>query len=116
MPGQLQAVYYAYKSYVISICNAADEKLHDTNIPATALMPRATKTEFALASGLTDADLFKNTASPRSVAEDGYKAMMKGKLDVISGLPFSQRISTAMLPFIPKKMILKQIRKMQELS
>lgn len=116
MPGPLQAIYYASKSYVTSISNAVAEELHDTNITVTALMPGATKTEFAKTSGLEGTDLFKNTASPRSVAQDGYEAMMKGKLDVISGLLFSQKVSMAMLPFIPKKMILKQIREMQELK
>ncbi|WP_373493620.1 SDR family NAD(P)-dependent oxidoreductase [Aquiflexum sp.] len=116
MPGPLQAVYFATKSYVTSISNAVAEELHDTNITVTALMPGATKTEFAKTSGLEGTDLFKSTVNPRSVAQDGYKAMIKGKLNVISGFPLSQRISTALMPFMPKKMILQQIRKMQELK
>lgn len=116
MPGPLQAVYFASKSYVTSISNAVAEELHDTNITVTALMPGATETEFAKTSGLEGTDLFKNTVSPRSVAQDGYKAMIKGKLNVISGFPFTLRISTALIPFMPKKMVLKQMRKMQELK
>jgi hypothetical protein len=116
MPGPLQAVYYASKSYVTFLSNAVAEELHDTNITVTTLMPGATETAFAKTSGLEGTDLFKNTANPRRVAEDGYQAMMKGKLDSVSGLPFSLRISTALLPFIPKKIMLKQIRKMQELK
>jgi hypothetical protein len=40
--------------------------------------------------------------------------MLKGKLDVVSGLTVSQKMMMAMIPFMPKKMVLKQIRKMQE--
>ena len=59
--------------------------------------------------------MFKKTVSARSVAEDGYNGMLKGKLDVVSGLTTSQKIMMAMIPFIPKKMLLKQVRQMQEI-
>ena len=51
-----------------------------------------------------------------SVAEDGYNGMITGKLDVVSGLTFSQKIMMKSIPFTPKKMILKQIRQMQEVN
>jgi hypothetical protein len=40
--------------------------------------------------------------------------MLKGKLDVISGVSFSQKLMLPMSKLAPKKMILKQVRKMQE--
>jgi len=58
--------------------------------------------------------MFQKTASARSVAEDGYNGMLAGKLDVISGLTFSQKMMMSMIPLTPKKILLKQIRKMQE--
>ncbi len=116
MPGPLQTIYYASKAYVTSLSNAVAEELHDTNITVTALMPGATKTEFADTSGMNGTDLFKNAASPESVASDGYNAMIEGKLNVVSGLPFSQRISLSFIPFMPKKMVLQSVRKMQELK
>jgi short-subunit dehydrogenase len=116
MPGPLQAVYYASKAYVTFFTNAIAEELRDTNITATALLPGATETEFASTSGMDKTDLFKKTVSARSVAMDGYNGMLKGKLDVVSGLSFSARVSTALLPFIPKRTVLKQIRKMQEVK
>ena len=115
-PGPLQAVYYATKAYVTFLSNAVAEELHDTNITVTALMPGPTSTGFASTAGLDGTDGFKKTASPRRVAEDGYNAMMNGKLDVISGLPFSQRVSLSMIPLLPKRMVLKQIRALQELN
>ncbi len=116
MPGPLQAVYFATKAYVTFFSNAIAEELHDTNVTSTALLPGATETEFAKTSGMDKTDLFKDTVSARSVAEDGYNGMLKGKLDVISGLKFSQKMMMSMIPFTPKKMILKQIRQIQELK
>ncbi len=116
LPGPLQAVYYATKAYVTSFSNALSEELHDTNITVTNLMPGATETDFGKVSGMDKTDLFKNTASAESVARDGYDAMLKGKLDVISGLSTSQKIMMSLVPFTPKKMLLSQIRKMQEVK
>lgn len=116
MPGPLQAVYYATKAYVTFFSNAIAEELHDTNITVTNLMPGATETQFGKISGMEKTEMFKKTASARSVAEDGYYGMLNGKLDVISGLTFTQKVMTAMLPVTPKKLILKQIRQMQEVN
>ncbi len=116
MPGPLQAVYYATKAYVTFFSNAIAEELHDTNITVTNLMPGATETEFARVSGMDKTNLFKKTASARSVAEAAYKGMLSGKLDVISGLTFGQKVMMSMIPLTPKKLILKQIRQMQEVK
>jgi short-subunit dehydrogenase len=116
MPGPLQAVYYATKAYVTFFSNAIAEELHDTKITVTALMPGATETEFGRVSGMDKTSMFQKTANARKVAEDGYNGMIKGKLDVISGLGFSQRMMLSMMPFMPKKMLLKQIRQMQEIK
>jgi short-subunit dehydrogenase len=116
MPGPLQAVYYATKAYVTFFSNAIAEELYDTNITVTNLMPGATETQFGKVSGMDKTEMFKKPVTARSVAEDGYNGMINGKLDVISGLTFSQKLMTAMIPLTPKKMILKQIRQMQEVK
>ena len=116
LPGPLQAVYYATKAYVTSFSNAIAEELHDTNITVTALMPGATETSFGSVSGMDKTEMFKDTANPETVAKDGYQAMLDGKLDVISGVPFVPRMMLKMLPFTPKKMMLSQVRKMQEIK
>lgn len=116
VPGPLQAVYYATKAFVTSFSNAIAEELHDTNITVTALQPGATETGFGSISGMDKTVMFKNTASARSVAQDGYDGMMNGELDVISGLSFMNKIMMSMAPLLPKKMALKQIRQMQEVK
>ena len=114
MPGPMQAVYFATKSYVQFLSNAISEELHNTNVTVTNLMPGATETEFAKTADMEKTEMFKKTFSPKKIAKDGYEAMLKGKLDVISGLTFSQKLMLALVPFTPKKLLLNQIRKMQE--
>jgi short-subunit dehydrogenase len=116
MPGPLQAVYYATKAYVTSFSNAIAEELHDTNITVTALLPGATESEFAQTSGMDKTTLFANTSSAKDVAAEGYSGMLEGKLNVISGVPFGQRMMIGMAPMLPKKMLLKQIRQLQEVN
>ena len=116
LPGPLQAVYYATKHYVTAFSNGIAEELHDTSVTVTALLPGATETEFAATSGMDKTDLFKNSFSARGVAEDGYQGMLKGKLDVVSGLSGSQKMMMGVLPLMPKKRLLKMVRQMQEVT
>lgn len=116
MPGPNQAVYFATKSYMQFFTNALWSELEGTGVTVTNLMPGATKTEFAKTSGMDKTGLFENTASAKSVAEDGYNGMLVGKIDVISGLALSHKIMMAMIPFTPKKMLLDNIKKMQSIK
>lgn len=114
MPGPLQAVYYASKAYVTYFSNAIAQELHDTDVTVTTLMPGATETEFGAVSGMDKTVLFDKTANARKVAEAGYNGMMKGKLDVITGLTGTQKVMMSMLPLMPKKALLKQVYSMQQ--
>ena len=116
IPGPLQAVYYATKAYVNSFSNALAQELSNTNITVTALQPGATETEFAKTSGMDKTDLFNNTFSANEVALAGYNAMLAGKMDVVAGISFSQKMMFPMMRMMPKKMLLKQIHKMQEVK
>lgn len=114
MPGPLQAIYFATKAFVTSFSNAISQELSNTNITVTALLPGATETEFKKSAGLDKTSLFKKTFTALKVAKDGYNGMLKGKLNVISGLTFAQKIMMATIPFTPKKIVLSQIYKMQK--
>ena len=113
--GPLQAVYFATKHFVTGFSYGIAGELAETGVTVTALMPGATATDFSSAAGLDETSLFANAVSARSVAEDGYGGMMAGKLDVVSGLTFGQTLMIKAAPLTPKKLILKQILKMQEL-
>lgn len=114
MAGPMQAVYFATKAYVTSFSNAISEELADTNVTVTTLMPGATETDFGKTSGMDKTELFKNTADAEKVAKDGYNGMLNGTLDVISGVTLSQKILLKAIPFTPKSMLLKQVKKMQD--
>lgn len=116
LPGPLQAVYFATKAYVTSFSNAIAEELHDTQVTVTALLPGATETDFAKVADMDQTPLFDKTFSARSVAEDGYKGMLAGKLNVLCGLTFAQKMVMKSIPLTPKKMLLSQMRKMQEVK
>ncbi len=116
MPGPLQAVYYASKSFVAFFSNAISEELADTNITVTTLKPGATESKFGAVSGMDKTMLFKKTATSRKVASDGYKAMIKGKRNIVTGFPLPLRIMCGLIPFMPQKMVLSSIRMMQEVK
>lgn len=114
IPGPLQAVYYASKAYVLSFSNAIAQELHATKVTVTALLPGATETEFAKTSDMSNTSIFAKTVSPKSVAQAGYDAMLKGELDIMVGVPVSQKVMLGMLKFIPKKLMLKQVYQLQQ--
>ena len=113
LPGPLQAVYYATKSYITSWSNALWKELQGTGVTVTALMPGTMQTGFASTGGLADTKLFSNAVKPNDVAKEGYEGMLKGKLNVISGLPGWQKSMMTMAPLFPKKIMLDFIYNQQ---
>ena len=114
IPGPLQAVYFATKSYVLSLSQAIAEEVSDSNVTCTALCPGATETEFVKQANLEGTELIESgMETSRSVAEKGYKAMMKGKLIEITDFKLQLTLDW-FVPLMPRKMVLKTARKMQE--
>ena len=114
MPGPMQAVYFASKAFVTSFTNALAEELDGVGVTATALLPGATRTGFAAASGMERTPLFRNAVSADEVARAGYDAMMRGALSVVAGVPPSRRILYAIAPLLPKRTLMRAVRKTQE--
>lgn len=106
LPGPLQAVYYATKSFVISFSQAIAQELSDTNVTSTVLCPGAVATGFVAAGDLEGNSLWDNAASPESVAKCGYEAMEKGELVKINERSLSFMLNWV-IPFMPRKMMLK---------
>lgn len=113
MPGPLQAVYYATKSYVTSWSNSLWRELQGTGVTVTCLMPGAMRTGFANAGGLSDTKLFANAVQPDNVARDGYEGMLKGRLNVISGLVWWQKPMVSLAPLFRKKTMLNFVYNQQ---
>jgi short-subunit dehydrogenase len=113
MPGPLQAVYYATKSYMTSFSNALWRELKDTGVTVTCLMPGAMQTGFANAGCLGDTALFSRATDPTPVAQAGYDGMLKGELNVTAGLVGAQKIFMPLSPLMPKKMLMDNVYNMQ---
>lgn len=63
-------------------------------------------TGFVAAGGLDDTKLFANAVSPDKVAEEGYEGMLKGDINVVSGLVAWQKPMVSMAPVMPRKAML----------
>lgn len=113
LPGPLQAVYYATKSYVLSFSQAIAEEVVDANVSVTALCPGPVETGFAKAANVEDVGAFEQAASARTVAEIGYTAMKQGKLVVIDDWKLSFLLNWV-APFLPRKMLLRMSRRAME--
>jgi uncharacterized protein len=87
MPGPTQAVYFATKAYVLSFSEAIADELQGSGVSVTVYCPGPTRTGFASRANMTNALLFKlNPMSAEAVAQDAYRAMMRGKSLAIAGL------------------------------
>lgn len=115
IPGPLQAVYYATKSYVTSFTQAIAEEVAEYNVTATALCPGPVATGFVTAGDLDGVDVWKNAKTPESVAKCGYSAMEKGEL-VAFNEPALKFMLNWITPLLPRKVLLKISRKSMEKS
>lgn len=115
LPGPLQAVYFATKAYVNSFSFAIAEELSDTGVSVTALCPGPVKTGFIAAGNLEGTDLFKDAATADEVARVGWHAMNKGHLVAFDKASLGFMLQRV-IPWLPRKVVLKMSRKMMEKS
>jgi short-subunit dehydrogenase len=112
-PGPLMAVYFATKAYVLHFSEALANELRGSGITVTCLCPGATATEFHKRANATGMRLLKFGAmDARTVAEDGYRAMLAGKPVVISG--FKNWLVAQSVRFSPRQLVTAIARKTQE--
>jgi len=78
-------------------------------------MPGTMQTGFISAGGLSDTKLFSNAVDPARVAKAGYD-VLKGKLNVISGLPGWQTPMMKLAPLFPKKTMLSFVYDQQRVG
>jgi uncharacterized protein len=104
-PGPLMAVYYATKAYVLSFSEAIADELRNSGVQVTCFCPGATLTEFQKRAETENSRLFKQLApmDAKSVAEDGYRALMAGKRLAISG--FRNWLVAESVRFAPRKWV-----------
>jgi short-subunit dehydrogenase len=112
-PGPLMAVYFATKAYVLHLSEALANELQGSGVTVTCLCPGATAIEFHKRANATEMRLLKmGSMDPKTVAEDGYRAMMAGKPVVISG--FRNWLVAQSVRFSPRRLVTAIARKTQE--
>jgi uncharacterized protein len=110
IPGAFQAVYNGTKAFLDSFSFALRNELKDSGVTVTCLMPGPTDTEFFTRAGLEDTKVgAEEKADPAKVAKDGFKAMMEGEGDVVSG--WKNKIQVAMAHITPASVLAEQHRK-----
>ncbi len=110
IPGPMQAVYHATKAYVLSLSQAVSKELEWTGVTITALCPGPVDTWFAKVANVVDSKAFQYAADVDEVAREGYRAMMRGDLVIISGLPRHYRFLMSLLPLLPRSFVLSQAK------
>jgi short-subunit dehydrogenase len=111
--GPLMAVYYATKAYVLHFSEAIANELNGSGVTVTCLCPGPTVTEFLQRAKMEGIRLARYGAmDARTVAEDGYRALIAGKPVVISG--FKNWLVAQSVRFAPRRMVTAVARKLQE--
>lgn len=113
MPGTYQAVYNGTKAFLDSFSFAIRAELKDTGVTVTCLMPGATETEFFERADMMDTKFAQSKKQdPADVAEAGFKAMMDGDGDVVTG--WQNKLRAAISNITPAALLAEQHRGMAE--
>jgi uncharacterized protein len=113
MPGTYQAIYNATKAFLDSFSFALRHELGESGVSVTCLMPGATETEFFERADMMDTKVGTSKKDdPADVAKIGFRAMMKGEGDVVSG--WHNKLRTAIASMTPAGMLAEQHRKIAE--
>ena len=113
MPGTYQAVYNASKAFLDSFSFALRAELKGSGVTVTCLMPGATETDFFERADLLDTKIGQSKKDdPADVARTGFKAMMRGDGDVVSG--WHNKLQSAIANITPAAMLAEQHRKQAE--
>lgn len=112
LPGPYMAVYYATKTYVLSLSEALASELEGTGVTVTALCPGTTDTKFFKRAKVERSRLARKRMDPEIVARSGYEGLMRGKAIVIPG--FKNRMMIQSLRLFPRKTVRNFVKKQQK--
>ncbi len=110
VPGAFQAVYNGTKAFIDSFSFAIRSEIKDSGVTVTCLMPGATETDFFERADMLDTKVGQGKKDdPADVAKTGFKAMMNGEGDVVSG--WHNKLQSAIANVTPASVLAEQHRK-----
>lgn len=113
MPGTFQAVYNATKAFIDSFSIALRHELRDSGVTVTLLVPGATETRFFERADMMDTRVGQDEKDdPADVADAGFRAMMNGDEQVVTG--WKNKLQVAAAHVTPAGRLAEQHRKMAE--
>jgi len=113
-PGPLMACYYASKAFVLSFSVALSAETEGTGVTVTALCPGTMKTGFEKHASMAGKSMLFSSMKPieaRSVAEYGYRSLMRGKTIAVHGR--KNRLLVFLTGIAPKRMSAKAVMRYQ---
>jgi uncharacterized protein len=111
MPGTYQAVYNGTKAFLDSFSFALRAELKGSGVTVTCLMPGVTETEFFERADMLDTKVGTQKKQPADeVARQGFKAMMNGDGDVVTG--WTNKLRAAISHLLPQGALAEQHRGM----
>jgi uncharacterized protein len=103
LAGPYMATYYATKGFVLLFTEALAHELKGTGVTATVSCPGPVATEFAGLAGNDKSALFASgVQDAATVAQQGYRAMLAGKVVTVHGAKFKLNIQG--LRFSPRSL------------
>lgn len=112
-PGPLMAVYYASKAFVLSFSEALANEVEGTGVTVTALCPGPTASGFQARAAMEESKLVQSgLMTVEAVVERGYAGLLAGETVVIPGL--YNQLGALAPRFLPRKLITRTVRAMQE--
>jgi len=113
-PGPLMSVYYATKAFVLSFSEGLAEELRNDGVFVTALCPGPTHSKFMAVAGVGKMALLSVFSMPTSekVARYGIQAMEAGQVVAVQG--FFNWVSASTVGLLPRFLVRKMVRKLQE--
>lgn len=111
MPGTYQAVYNGTKAFLDSFAYALRAELNESGVSVTCLMPGATDTDFFERADMQDTKVATGRKESASdVARAGFKAMIDGEGEVITG--WQNKLRAAIASIAPAGLLSEQHRRM----
>ena len=108
------AIYYASKAYVLSFSEALWEETRNSGVTISCLCPGPVETPFFERAGARKSRMFRDPGkmSAETCARIGWDGFMAGKRVVVAG--FSNRLITTLMPFLPQRLLLFVVHRMQK--